>query len=152
MRHSPKAMLMPRSKHRHKTSGKSVKHPGRDVVPPFRFSAQERAWSRFDALYTAPFHAEWKDPQPHDAGYLLDLIADEAFDHSTGTLQPVSKAAVFVEFVRPIDDGEPDEFRSAEMTEAALAFLVEQGMVLVDGDQLTVPARFSPGTDSDHKG
>jgi hypothetical protein len=33
---------------------------------------------------------------------------------------------------------------SVETAEPALAFLVEEGMVLVDGDQITIPEQFIP--------
>ena len=41
---------------------------------------------------------------------------------------------------QPIEDLYPG--RTAEKTESALAFLVEQGVVDVEGDQITIPARF----------
>jgi predicted deacylase len=57
-------------------------------------------------------------------------------------LQPVSKAAVFREFMAPLDLEEEIVARDAEV---ALAFLVEQGMVEVAGDTITVPASFWNG-------
>jgi predicted deacylase len=53
--------------------------------------------------------------------------------------EPVSKAAVFREFMVPLDLEDDMPVRDAE---AALAFLVEQGMVEVAGDEITVPASF----------
>jgi hypothetical protein len=57
-------------------------------------------------------------------------------------LKPVSKAAVFREFMAPLDLEEEIVARDAEV---ALAFLVEQGMVEVAGDTITVPASFWNG-------
>lgn len=54
-------------------------------------------------------------------------------------LQPVSKATVFREFMVSLD---PEDDMPARDAEAALAFLVDQGMVEVAGDEITVPARF----------
>ena len=71
---------------------------------------------------------------------MLDLIEEGAFVATgSGRLQPVSKAAVFREFMAPLDLEEEIAARDAEV---ALAFLVEQGMVEVAGDTITVPARF----------
>jgi hypothetical protein len=103
---------------------------------------EQIARTRFYALYRDPFGEEWGNRAPHWAGELLHIIAYDAFNAETLTLQPVSKAAAIVDYI----DEEPD-VRNVEMAEAALAFLVEQGMVLVDGGQLTVPARFWPETD-----
>ena len=57
-------------------------------------------------------------------------------------MQPVSKTAVFREFMVSLDLEDEMPARDAE---AALAFLVEQGMVEVAGDTITVPARFWSG-------
>ena len=74
---------------------------------------------------------------------MLDLIEEGAFVATgSGCLQPVSKAAVFREFMVPLDLEEEIAARDAE---AALAFLVEQGMVEVADDTVTVPARFGEG-------
>jgi predicted deacylase len=77
------------------------------------------------------------------AGDMLDLIEEGAFVATGGgRLQPVSKTAVFSEFMAPLDLEEEIAARDAEV---ALAFLVEQGMVEVAGDEITVPARFWSG-------
>ncbi len=86
---------------------------------------------------------------------MLDLIADAAFDTTgSGSLRPVSKADVFGEFMLPLHldpvegwEGEvlPPKHETPESAEAALAFLVEQEMVEVTGDTITVPARFWNG-------
>ncbi len=74
---------------------------------------------------------------------MLDLIEEGAFVATgRGRLQPVSKAAVFREFMALLDLDEEIVARDAE---AALAFLVEQEMVEVAGDTITVPARFWSG-------
>ena len=74
---------------------------------------------------------------------MLDLIEEGAFVATGGgRLQPVSKAAVFSEFLAPLDLEDDMPVRDAEV---ALAFLVEQGMVEVADDTITVPARFWGG-------
>ena len=83
------------------------------------------------------------DSAAGSAGDMLDLIEEGAFVAAgSGRLQPVSKAAVFSEFMAPLDLEEEIAARDAEV---ALAFLVDQGMVEVAGDTITVPARFWSG-------
>ena len=50
---------------------------------------------------------------------------------------------MFREFMVPLDLGEDE--RPARDAEVALAFLVDQGMVAVTGDEITVPASFWNG-------
>ena len=138
---------MPRSKHRRKPGGKAVPHPGRGKQPRTYPVPEIVLWRRFRDGYSQPFQ---DDSAPPGAGYLLDLIADAAFvTTGSGSLRPVSKAAVFREFMWPLD---PEDFPDDEpfppkheTREAALAFLVEQEMVEVTGDTITVPARFWSG-------
>ena len=100
-------------------------------------------WHRFVDGYTRPFHEKYGDSAAGGAGDMLDLIEEGAFVATgSGRLQPVSKAAVFREFMAPLDLEDEIPARDAE---AALAFLVEQGMVEVAGDTITVPARFWNG-------
>ena len=74
---------------------------------------------------------------------MLDLIEEGVFVAiGGGRLKPVSKAAVFREFMVPLDLDDEMPTRDAEV---ALAFLVELGMVEVAGDTITVPARFWNG-------
>jgi hypothetical protein len=128
---------MPRSKHRRKAGGKAVPHPGRgkpgrELRPP----PEELHWRRFNDGYVGPFHEKYRDEggPPDNAGYMLDIISDTAF--VDGNLRPVSKADVFREFML---DAEKE---SRPNPDAALACLVDQGMVEVAGDTITVPARF----------
>jgi hypothetical protein len=132
---------MPVSKHRRKPGGKSMRHPGRrktPAIPPWLPETQ--AWQRFRAGYIAPFFAASEGhPEAHD---VLDIIAEHAWQYNAPP-QVVSKAEVLRKMAEPIADLYPG--RTAEETERALAFLVEQGMVDVEGDQITVPARFQQG-------
>jgi hypothetical protein len=73
---------------------------------------------------------------------MLDLIEEGVSCDWRRPLQTVSKAAVFREFMAPLDLEEEFAARDAEV---ALAFLVEQGMVEVAGDEITVPASFWSG-------
>ena len=134
---------MPRSKHRRKPGGKAVAHPGRGKTRELPLSPEDVLWRRFVDGYTRPFHEKYGDSAFGGAGDMLDLIEEGAFVATgSGRLQPVSKAAVFREFVVPLDleDDVP-----ARDPEAALAFLVEQGMVEVAGDTIAVPASFWTG-------
>ena len=147
---------MPRSKHRRKPGGKAVKHPGRGKPPRASPPDPEtELWRRFETQYTAPFDERFPD-DPLGAGYMLSMSSDLAFVPAEGgQLVPASKAEVFREFMEPVDfvppGGEtpPPKHETPESAEAALAFLVEQGMVLVTGDEITVPARFWTGTQAD---
>jgi hypothetical protein len=134
---------MPRSKHRRKPGGKAVAHPGRGTTRELPRSPEDVLWHRFVDGYTRPFHEKYGDSAAGSAGDMLDLIEEGAFVAAgSGRLQPVSKAAVFSEFMAPLDLEEEIAARDAEV---ALAFLVDQGMVEVAGDTITVPARFWSG-------
>ena len=131
---------MPVSKHRRKRGGKSVRHPGRSLhkapaIPPLPPDLQ--AWRKFHVGYIAPFRAALEGYMV--AHEIVDLIADRAWQYHA-PLQAVSKAEVLRELAQPIDELCPG--RTAEEVERALAFLVGQGMVEVEGDQIIVPARF----------
>ena len=129
---------MPVSKHRRKRGGKSVRHPGRGKVPttpPLPPGLQ--AWRKFHDGYIVPFLAALEgNTVAHE---VVDLIADRAWQYNA-PLQAVSKAEVLRELAQPIDELCPG--RTAEEVERALAFLVEQGLVEAEGDQITIPARF----------
>ena len=129
---------MPVSKHRRKPGGKSMRHPDRGKVPTIPpLPPDLQAWQKFHDGYIAPFRAALEgNTVAHE---ILDLIADRAWQYNA-PLQAVSKAEVLRELAQPIDELCPG--RTAEEVERALAFLVEQGMVDVEGDQITVPARF----------
>jgi hypothetical protein len=129
--------LMPKSKHRRKAGGKAVKHPGRGKPPrEFPLSAQ------FVDGYLRPFHAAWPDRE--DENYMLDLVSDACFDSRKPALfQTVRKDELISSFTSPLegDDGSPI-VSTREQAEAALAFLEEQDMVVIDGDQVSIPSRF----------
>ena len=134
---------MPRSKHRRKPGGKAVAHPGRGKPRELPLSPEDVLWHRFADGYTRPFHEKHGDNAADGAGYMLELIEEGAFVATGGgRLQPVSKAAVFREFMMSLDLEDETPARDAE---AALVFLVDQGMVEVAGDEITVPARFWSG-------
>src|SRR3954454_5914141 len=129
---------MPVSKHRREPGGKSVRHPGRGKVPTIPpLPPDLQAWWKFRDGYIAPFLPALEDNTV--AHEVVDLIADRAWQDNA-PLQAVSKAAVLRELAQPIDELCPG--RTAEEVERALAFLVEQGMVDVAGDQISVPTRF----------
>jgi hypothetical protein len=143
---------VPKSKHRHKGGGKAIKHPGREYAPAMPPDSPEMvalppdspdmvAFRRLQSNYTGPFYKKWRNKVPHHADVLLDCISDAVFDPNTLTLRPAGKDMVFQVFTEPVEDGET---LTVETAEAALAFLVEQGFALVDGDQITIPAKFIP--------
>jgi hypothetical protein len=132
---------MPVSKHRRKPSGKSMRHPGRRKVVTIPLLPPDmQAWQKFRAAYTAPFFAATEGQD--DAQYALDIITEHAWQYKAPP-KAVSKATVLREMAEPIEDYHPG--RTAEETERALAFLVEHGMVEMEGDQITVPAQFQQG-------
>jgi hypothetical protein len=134
---------MPRSKHRRKPGGKAVPHPGRGKTRELPPSPEDVLWRRFVDGYTRPFHEKYGDSAAGGAGYMLDLIEEGTFVAAGGgSLKPVSKTAVFREFMVSLD---PEDEIPARDADVALAFLVEQGMVEVAGDEITVPARFWSG-------
>ena len=92
---------MPRSKHRRKPGGKAVAHPGRGKSRELPLSPEDVLWRRFVDGYTRPFHEKYGNSA---AGYMLDLIEEGVFVATGGgRLKPVSKAAVFREFMAPLD-------------------------------------------------
>src|SRR6476646_1633856 len=65
---------------------------------------------------TRPFHDKYGDSAVGSAGDMLDLIEEGAFVATgSGHLQPVSKAAVFSEFLAPLDLVEEIAVRDAEV-------------------------------------
>jgi hypothetical protein len=91
---------MPRSKHRRKPGGKAVAHPGHGKSRELPLSPEDVLWRRFVDSYTKPFHEKYGDSAAGGAGDMLDLIEEGAFVATgRGRLQPVSKAAVFREFM-----------------------------------------------------
>jgi hypothetical protein len=136
-------MCMPRSKHRHKAGGKSVTRPGqrRPVKAP-PVPAGQAAWDKFGEVYYGPFHKRWPG---HDAGYMLDIIAEDIFDEDTASFRATSKKAVFDTFLEPVPDfdGSPDPSPpSSDQAEPALNFLLQEEMIVIDGDAISIHPRF----------
>lgn len=141
---------MPRSKHRHKGGGKAVKKPGRGAARrELPESPDMIAWRQLKELYFAPFHQQWPDEGPHHSGFMLECIGIEAFEAWPLITNPVSKQAIFAAFTKPIEDIDTltTETFTLDTAEAALAFLVEHGFALVDGDQISIPEQFIPKED-----
>jgi hypothetical protein len=150
---------MPFSKHRRKAGGKSVRHPGRSTAPKTEeIQIPDKGWQLIEAIendpgsalyqrfkhgYAGPFHEKYDFEGPHDSSSLLDIITENAFDATgSGTLLPVSKAALLLEYLVERDD--LDAAHANAEAEAALAFLQAEGMVELTGDEIRVPARFWP--------
>jgi hypothetical protein len=96
----------------------------------------------FMDLYNKPFYNAHRDDSP--VGEMLDLIADAAFsfDGTKVVLHPVVREKVVTTFMEPIKEEEAGP--TAAEADQALAFLVDHGMILIDGDQITIPERFLP--------
>jgi hypothetical protein len=101
-------------------------------------------WKRFSKAYCGPFHDRFPD-DPGGVVYLLEMAADRIFDCRTSSFRTASKGALFETFLKVIDDddGLGRIAFTPEEAEAALNFLVEQEMVVVDGDAVSVHPRFA---------
>jgi hypothetical protein len=133
---------MPKSKHRRKTGGKSIKHPGR--VRQLRERAERSAESQFNERYRYALHRQF--PNETAAGFMVDLLSDTVqFIGAAAEFWPVAKAELFRQFMEPVDAPDTDdeiEPYTFETAETALAFLVEHGMAEVSGDEVSIPDRF----------
>lgn len=140
---------MPRSKHRRKAGGKSVRHPGRRNTNPYRPTKEEQTSKDFSKIYKSPFHSAHSNGQSQEtdaAAYLLDILEEHGFDPSGGgKLREISRVGVWEDFLRPIEDG---DIYTPEMAETALATLVAKGLAEIDGEHIRIPATFWPRTDS----
>jgi hypothetical protein len=78
------------------------------------------------------------------AAEMLDVVSDAILDLDTLTFRAVEKAAVLPTFVEPYEaeDGSIVT-RTSEDADTGLKFLVEQNMVLVDGDMISIHPRFA---------
>jgi hypothetical protein len=107
---------MPKSKHRRKAGGKSVQHPGR----------------RRCTL---------------DASTLMSCsmpVWDATFDPHTPAFHTASKAELFQTFVSRIETKDGNRIgRTLDEAEAALRYLVEKEMVVVDGAAVSTHPRFA---------
>jgi hypothetical protein len=112
-------------------------------------AAGDTVATRYVRAYVVPFHKQWIG-RTDGAGFLLDLAADAFFDPADPTqFQTASKRAVFYAFLEPpafdlpLDENSPQlPSLTQEDAERALAFLVEQTMVVVDGDAVSIHPRF----------
>jgi hypothetical protein len=135
---------MPRSKHRRKAGGKSVKRPGSNR--PARVSpmtAEDRAYTRIAETYGGPFHRQWPDGAG-GAGLMLDVVSDAIFDLDPPAIRTASKETVFSTYLEPFEgDEESTDVLTPEGAAAALSFLVKQNMVVVEGDMISIHPRFA---------
>jgi hypothetical protein len=144
--HSTEAQSVPRSKHWSKSGGRADAHPGRPTrrgVPRkdrARRDEEEACRRRFQEGYARPFRERYESGITATACFLLVVVELKAFDPTDGGhLRSISKAELIREAIDPQNpawEGDPPDLNTA------LTFLVEQGMVEVDGDTITVPDRF----------
>jgi hypothetical protein len=88
--------------------------------------------------FKLPFFKQF--PNEESAGFMVDLLASAAFRFDGGiALRSVAKTELFRQFTEPFKDEPPETLESAE---AALAFLVAEGMAEVVGEDVIVPVRF----------
>lgn len=139
---------MPRSKHRRKAGGKSVRHPGRRHTSPYRPTKAEQTSKAFSTIYKSPFHSahpNGQSPETDAAAYLLDILEGHGFDpFCGGKLRQISGVEAREDFLRPIED--VDTY-TPEMAETALAILVACGLAEIDGEHIRIPAKFWPQTE-----
>jgi hypothetical protein len=136
--------VMPTSKHRRKAGGKSIKHPGRGKLPRERPPSPDMVvWGRFSSAYNRPFHRQWPD-NPGGVGEMVDIVSAAVLDMRAVAFRAVDKSETFTEFLEPLEDEDGTSVtRTPEQAEAALAFLVEQAMVVVVGELISIHPRFS---------
>ena len=99
------------------------------------------AWRTFFNAYCRPFHQQWPD---HPAGELLDIVSADLFDPDTRTFHTANKTEIFTEFLE-LFEKEDGTFvtRTPAQAEAALAFLVEQDMVVVEDERIAIHPHFA---------
>jgi hypothetical protein len=134
---------MPRSKHRRKPGGKSVKRPGRNKSAwVTSTTARDRAYVGFRTVYHRPFLEQW--PDQDTAVEMLEIVSDAILDLDTLRFRAVDRAAVLPTFMEPYGAGDGSLItRTSEDADAALSFLVEQSMVVVDSDMISIHPRFA---------
>lgn len=135
---------MPKSKHRRKAGGKSMQHPGRSRLhgSPPSVTALDGNLDRYFDAYLGPFHQQ-AHPECEFADELLDAVSDATFDPHTPAFHTASKAELFQTFVSRIEMKDGNRIsRTLEEAEAALHYLVEKEMVVVDGDAVSTHPRF----------
>ena len=125
--------------------------PGRNTTPSYS-GLPDTPLSRFRRAYAGEFHARWPN-RADGAGYLLDVVADTAIEQNDArvTFRPASKQMLIEHFVAPFED---DPVRTIEDAEAALRFLVEQEMIEIESDAVSIHARFAAAAtaaNSSHK-
>lgn len=103
------------------------------------------SWTRFSKNYVSALRPLLGDTSPSDTNFLLDTIALATFDTDKNQLFPVTKNAVFLDFMAALP-GLP--LLTLDMAEEALGFLVANDLAILDGDTIMVPARFSEDPES----
>lgn len=138
---------MPASKHRRKPNGKSVKHPGRNaarrsdrgLISPF--DRRNAAWKRFADRYSHVFFRKWGHATK--AGYMVDLIEEmlcKVDDAGTVTFITGEAEPLIRMFMDPIDG---EEAYTAEDADEAIALLVKEDMIVMDGSRISIHPRFA---------
>ena len=101
-----------------------------------------RAYETFLSVYHHAFRERWPDQDA--AAQMLDVVSDAILDLDTLKFRAVGKAAVLPMFMEPYEaDDDSIVTRTSEDADTALTFLVEQNMVLVDGDMISIHPRFA---------
>lgn len=134
---------MPRSKHRRKPGGKSVKRPGRNRGDEAPVLPSDARWDRFRDTYLRPFYQQ-DHPGEECVREMLDLVIDRTTTYDMLSFYPVSKVTLVRGFVEPleVEDG-TFATRTPEEAEVALRYLVEREMVVVEGDVVSIHPRFA---------
>jgi hypothetical protein len=135
---------MPKSKHRHKGSGKALRHPGKGRSLPGNPMMLDDGYGRSKQIFQDEFYELFRSSMPVDTDLLIDILFENVFDWRTRTPSTASRDETFAEFTNDEYRDEGEDLRTIEMAEIALGFIVEHEMVCVDGDEITLHPRFIP--------
>jgi hypothetical protein len=135
---------MPKSKHRHKGSGKALRHPGKGRLLQGNPMMLDDGYGRSKQIFQDEFYEQFRSSMPADTDLLIDILFENAFDWRAQTPTTASKTKTFAEFTTDKYREEGEAPLTVEMAETALGFLVEHEMVSVSGDDITLHQRFIP--------
>jgi hypothetical protein len=114
-----------------------------DEISPPPVTAFDRILGRYFDAYLGPFHQQ-AHPECDYAVELLDLVSDATFDPATPTFRSASKTELLQTFISRIETKDGREIsRTLEEAEAALRYLTEKEMIVVDGDVVSTHPRFA---------
>jgi hypothetical protein len=101
-------------------------------------------WDRFSSAYNRSFHRQWPD-NPGGIGEVVDIVSAAVLDMRAVAFRTADKSEIFTEFLeQPFEEEDGTSVtRTPKQAEAALAFLVEQAMVVVKDELISIHPRFA---------